>query len=105
MSGKLTAQGIKNLREPGKYSDGGGLGLFFWAKPSGGRFWVQRIVINGRRREIGLGGYPVVSLAGAREQALANKQSVRQGGDPLAEKRKAKVSVTFRSAAVTLKPS
>jgi integrase len=99
MSGKLTAQGVKNLKEPGKYSDGGGLGLFLWAKPSGGRFWVQRIVINGRRREIGLGGYPVVSLAGAREQALANKQSVRQGGDPLADKRKAKASVTFRSAA------
>ncbi|MCP5085485.1 MAG: DUF4102 domain-containing protein, partial [Rhodobacteraceae bacterium] len=87
MSGKLTAQGVKNLKEPGKYSDGSGMGLFLWVKPSGGRFWVQRIVINGRRREIGLGGYPIVSLAWAREQALANKQSIRRGGDPLAEKR------------------
>lgn len=99
MSGKLTAQGVKNLKEPGKYSDGGGLGLFLWAKPNGGRFWVQRIVINGRRREIGLGGYPIVSLAGAREQALVNKQSIRRGGDPLADKRKSSASVTFRSAA------
>ncbi len=99
MSGKLTAQKVKNIKIPGKYSDGGGMGLFFWVKSNGGRFWVQRIVINGRRREIGLGGYPVVSLAGAREQALANKQSIRQGGDPLADKRRAKVSVTFKGAA------
>ena len=99
MSGKLTAQGVKNLKEPGKYSDGGGLGLFLWVKPNGGRFWIQRIVINGRRREIGMGGYPIVSLASAREQALINKQFVRQGGDPLAEKRKAKGSVTFKNAA------
>lgn len=99
MTGKLTAQSVKNLKEPGKYSDGGGMGLFIWVKPSGGRFWVQRIVINGRRREIGLGGYPVVSLSDARGQALVNKQSVRQGGDPLADKRKAKASVTFKNAA------
>ncbi len=78
MSGKLTVQGVKNLKEPGKYSDGSGLGLFLWAKPNGGRFWVQRIVINGRRREIGLGGYPVVSLAEAREQELFRSENLEQ---------------------------
>lgn len=99
MSGKLTAQTVKNIKIPGKYSDGGGLGLFLWVKPNRARFWVQRIMISGRRRDIGLGSYPIVSLADAREQALVNKQVVRQGGDPLAEKRKDKVSVTFKSAA------
>jgi integrase len=99
MAGKLTAQSIKNLKEPGKYSDGGGLGLFLWVKPNGGKFWIQRILIQGRRRDIGLGGYPVVSLASAREVAMANKQAVRQGQDPLADKRKARESLTFKGAA------
>ncbi len=39
MAGKLTAQGVKNLREPGKYSDGCGLGLLLLIKTSGGKFW------------------------------------------------------------------
>jgi len=99
MSDRLTAQKIKNVKDPGKYSDGGGLGLIFWVKPNGSRFWVQRILINGRRRDIGLGGYPMVSLAEARELAMTNKQAVRRGEDPLAEKRKAKSSVTFKGAA------
>jgi integrase len=99
MSGRLTVQGIKNVKAAGKYSDGGGLGLILWVKPDGGRFWVQRVTINSRRRDIGLGGYPLVSLAEARTQARANKQAVRQGLDPLAEKRKASASVTFRDAA------
>ncbi|MFT5342981.1 MAG: hypothetical protein ACI9BH_002197, partial [Paracoccaceae bacterium] len=70
MAGALTAQSVKNQKIPGKYSDGTGLGLFLLIKPTGARFWVQRIMINGRRRDIGLGGYPLVSLANARTLAL-----------------------------------
>ena len=99
MAGALTAQSVKNLKTPGKYSDGTGLGLFLLVKPTGARFWVQRIMINGRRRDIGLGGYPLVSLANARALALINKQTVQQGGDPLAEKRNARASMTFKAAA------
>ena len=99
MAGNLSAQSVKNLKASGKYSDGSGLGLFLLVKPNGRKFWVQRIMISGRRRDIGLGGYPLVSLADARGLALTNKQTIRQGGDPLAEKRKANESVTFKAAA------
>ena len=54
----------KALREPGRYSDGDGLHLFI--SRTGGKSWVHRVTIDGRRRDIGLGGYPTVSLAQAR---------------------------------------
>ncbi len=66
--------------------------------PSGRRHWVQRLVISGRRRELGLGGFPLVSLKEAREQALANRRLARAGGDPLAEKRRAHGIPTFAVA-------
>ncbi|NDR59201.1 tyrosine-type recombinase/integrase [Pseudoruegeria sp. M32A2M] len=95
----LTAAVVSSVKEPGKYHDGKGTGLFLLVKPTGGRFWVQRIVIRGKRREMGLGSPPVVTLAEAREQALENKRIARAGGDPLAEKRKARAVLTFEEAA------
>ena len=92
----LSAAFVRTVTKPGRYGDGLGLALLV-TKP-GARCWIQRLTINGRRRELGLGGYPVVTLAQAREQALANKRLVREGGDPLAEKRKARVP-TFAEAA------
>ncbi|MCR9088666.1 MAG: tyrosine-type recombinase/integrase [Rhodobacteraceae bacterium] len=95
----LTAAFVSTIKDPGKYHDGKGTGLFLLVKPTGGRFWVQRIVIRGKRRELGLGSPPVVSLAEAREQALTNKRTARLGGDPLAEKRRAQAALTFEQAA------
>lgn len=95
----LTAAFVKNVAEPGKYHDGKGTGLLLLVKPTGGRFWVQRIAIRGKRRELGLGSPPIVTLAEAREQALQNKRIARNGGDPLAEKRRAKSILTFEEAA------
>ncbi len=53
-------------------------------QPSGSKSWVQRIVIHGRRRTFGLGGYPATSLKAARQMAFSNRALARQGGDPLA---------------------
>lgn len=83
---------------PGKHHDGGGAGLYLRVDPNGGRFWVQRLTIYGKRREIGLGSFPTVALADARKTALANKQLAYAGGDPLAERRKARETVTFAEA-------
>ncbi len=58
---KLSATRVKALGEPGRYSDGDGLHLLI--SKAGAKSWVQRITIDGRRRDIGLGGYPSVSLA------------------------------------------
>ncbi len=82
---------------PGRYADGNGLYLF--VQPSGTRSWIQRLVVRGRRRELGLGSLALVSLAEAREKALANRKLARQGGDPLAEKRRAEGIPTFAEAA------
>jgi integrase len=94
----LTAAFVRTVREPGKYHDGGGLGLYLRVEPSGTRFWVQRIVIGGKRRELGLGSPPLVSLADARAHAFRNKEQVRAGGDPLRVKREARPSLTFSEA-------
>jgi len=95
---KLTAAFVRNMRTKGKYHDGGGTGLYLRVEESGKRFWVQRITIRGKRRELGLGSPPVVTLAMAREQALDNKRLIRAGGDPLAEKRKVRDTLTFAQA-------
>ena len=92
----LSATRVKALKEPGRYSDGGGLHLY--VNPSGRKSWVLRITVDGRRRDIGLGGFPFVSLARAREKATDNRTAVAAGRDPLAAKR-APSMPTFRDAA------
>ncbi|MDE2972035.1 MAG: tyrosine-type recombinase/integrase [Acidobacteriota bacterium] len=82
---------------PGRHADGNGLYLF--VQPTGTRSWVQRLVIRGRRRELGLGAATLVPLAKAREQALANRMLARSGGDPLADKRRVQGVPTFAEAA------
>ena len=78
------------------YGDGGT--LYLKVAPGGSKSWIQRITIDGRRHDIGLGGYPLVTLAQAREMAFANRRVARSGGDPLAEKRRSNTP-TFREAA------
>ena len=92
----LSATGVRALREPGRYSDGNGLHLFIGR--TGNKSWVQRVTIDGRRRDIGLGGYPAVSLKQARRQAVLNREAIADGKDPLAERRRSSVP-TFREAA------
>ena len=86
--GKLTALAAKNLSKPGRHGDGDG--LYLNVAPSGSKSWVQRIVIQGRRRDVGLGPYPAVSLARARSIAQTNRSAVAEGRDPVAEKRGAR---------------
>ena len=71
----------------GRHCDGNG--LYLVVKPTGTRSWIQRIAIRGRRRDIGLGSARLVPLAEAREKALINRKLARDGGDPLADRRRA----------------
>ena len=96
---KLTATGVKALHKPGRHSDGDGLHLFI--TKTGNKSWVQRIVVDGRRRDIGLGGYPTVSLAQARRRAAENRETVENGKDPVAEKHRPAIP-TFREAALAV---
>lgn len=52
---KLSAALLKTGLAPGKYHDGGNIGLYLRVESNGKRFWVQRIMINRKRTEIGLG--------------------------------------------------
>ena len=92
---KLTAAKAKSLTEPGMHR--ADPTLYLRIAPSGAKHWIQRLTIDGRRHDLGLGGFPLVSLAEAREQAFENRRKVRAGGNPLAEKRRPNVP-TFREA-------
>ncbi len=96
---RLSATKANALRKPGRYTDGQGLHLFIGK--SGNKSWVQRITIDGKRRDIGLGGFPAVSLAQARELSADIRTSVAQGRDPLVAKRKPKI-LTLKEAACTV---
>ena len=93
---KLSATKVKALSKPGRHSDGDGLHLFI--SKSGGKSWVQRITMDGRRRDFGLGGYPTVSLSQARKRASDIREAVGNGRDPVAEKHRPEIP-TFREAA------
>ena len=87
----------RELLHPACFCDGNG--LYIQVQPTGARSWVQRLMIQGRRRELGLGGFPLVSLAEARAKAFACRKIAREGGDPLTEKRRADGIPTFADAA------
>ena len=93
---RLSAQFVRST-PPGFYCDGQGLNLR--VDPSGARRWVQRLVIRGRPRTLGLGSYALVSLAEAREAALVNRKLARAGGDPLGEKHREQGMPTVEAAA------
>ena len=80
----LSATRAKALKDPGRYADGGGLHLYI--SKAGRKSWVLRITIDRRRRDIGLGAFPSVGLAQAREKAAGNRAAVAEGRDPLAKK-------------------
>ena len=94
---KRLTTGFVRSAAPGRYCDG--QGLYLYVQTSGARSWVQRLAIHGRRRDLGLGSVALVPLAEAREKALANRKLAREGGDPLAEKRRAEKMPTFAEAA------
>lgn len=80
---KLSPTGLK-FKEPGKYSDGGG--LWFHMRNDGGAQWFLRYTIFGRRREMGLGPFPEVSLKSARLEAEKWQAVVRDGKDAIKER-------------------
>ena len=98
---------VSRLREPGLHVVGGVAGLGLQVLPSGGRTWILRATVGSKRREMGLGGYPDVTLAKAREAAREARDQIRRGIDPIEAARVARRSlkastattITFRAAA------
>ena len=97
---RLSASFVRTVNRPGRYGDGrGGFGLSLLVKPrSAGGFsktWSQRVILGGKPVNIGLGAYPVVTLAEARDEALRNRRAIAQGRDPRA---RAPLVPTFEEA-------
>lgn len=98
---------VSRLTRPGLHAVGGVPGLALQVLASGGRTWILRVMIGNRRREMGLGGYPGVTLAMAREAAREARDMIRRGIDPIESARAARaalkveptVSYTFKAAA------
>ncbi|KEJ89811.1 tyrosine-type recombinase/integrase [Sulfitobacter donghicola] len=82
---KLSARQIETLPS-GKHGDGGGLWLN--VRDGGSRQWVLRVTVHGRRREMGLGGYPALSLKKAREVATHWRTMAKAGVDPVKAREK-----------------
>jgi len=93
----LRAAALATMK-PGRHSDGR-YGLMLNVKPSGARSWMQRLTVNGERRTIGLGPFPVVSLAEARAMAFENIRKRQQGINPIVERKRASTVPTFAEAA------
>ena len=79
----LSPASVRNLA-PGRYADGNG--LYLLVTDSGARMWIWRGVIQGRRRELGLGSTSFVALKDARETARQWKRIAHEGGDPAAHR-------------------
>src|SRR5262245_56695220 len=104
---ELTAIEIGRRSEPGYHFVGGVAGLILQVTESGSRSWILRTTVGTRRRDIGLGGYPSVTLAGAKAAARAAREKIRQGEDPVQQRSAARsalaaqsaTSITFKEAA------
>ena len=103
--GKLTAAKVKSLTKRGLHGDGGT--LYLAVAKGGSKSWIQRVTIDGKRHDIGLGGYPYVGLAAARQKAMDNRTAIAAGRNPIAEKRRSSIpsfAVAARRTHATLKP-
>ena len=106
---ELSALVVGRLSAPGHHAVGGVAGLYLYINATGARSWVLRTMVGDKRRHMGLGGFPDVPLAQAKEKARKARDDVSQGIDPIAERQAAQSRLrvkqatdkTFRQAAET----
>ncbi|MFV1592635.1 integrase arm-type DNA-binding domain-containing protein [Phaeobacter sp. JH20_31] len=96
---ELSALDVRRLQHPGTggnatFAVGCVSGLLMQITPNGGRTWLLRVTVGAKRREIGLGGFPDVTLAQARERAREAKDQIRQGIDPVEQRKAARAALT-----------
>ena len=84
------------LKKPGVYS--AGEGLYLQVSSPEVRSWILRYQMGGRRREMGLGDFPLVGLRDAREKARAARQDVKEGKDPIEARKEAQAAATLAAA-------
>jgi len=87
---ELSALEVKRLKVAGWHAVGGVAGLGLEVKPTGARSWTLRVMVGAKRREIGLGAFPEVGLADARDKARAIRAEIVLGVDPVEKRREAR---------------
>jgi integrase len=99
---ELQALAVSRIKTPGMNFVGEVDGLALQVTASGARSWILRAMIGGKRRDMGLGGYPDVTLQGAREAARNARAKIKQGVDPIEEGRAARsLLAADRASALT----
>lgn len=104
---ELGALAVSRLSQPGLHMVGHVAGLALQVTPTGARSWILRTMVGGKRREIGLGSYPSVSLKEAHEKAQIKRNEIEKGIDPVLARKEAasrlradqSLEVTFEDAA------
>jgi len=92
----LSARAVQTLHKPGMHLDG--RGLYLRIGPGGSKSWVYRFALAGKTRDMGLGPYPEISLAEAREQAAAQRKLRLDGTDPIAVRQAGRQQAKLNSA-------
>lgn len=90
---ELKALQVKNLSTPGRHAVGGIKGLCLNITKTGAKSWILRVTVESNRRHIGLGSFPEVSLAAARDLALEMHRKISAGVDPVEERRDQKAAL------------
>ncbi len=89
----LSAAQVAKLSEAGLYAVGGVAGLQLRIDPAGSRHWILRVTVGRKRRDIGLGGFPTVALAQARERAREARELIWRGVDPVEQRKAARAAL------------
>ena len=101
IAAELGPLAVKRLAKKGMHAVGGVPGLYLQVGEGAARSWILRANVAGKRRDIGLGSYPAVSLAAARQKAQTQRECIQEGQDPVVAKRVAKsILVAERARAV-----
>ncbi|MDD4978725.1 MAG: tyrosine-type recombinase/integrase [Gallionella sp.] len=99
---ELPALSVSRLTKPGLHFVGGVAGLALHVNQQGARSWILRAMIGGKRREMGLGAFPDVTLAGARELARIAREKIKEGIDPIEDgKAKRSALLALRASSMT----
>lgn len=96
---ELSALEVNRLTAPGMHAIGGVAGLYLQVTDSGARSWILRATVGTRRRDMGLGGFPDVTLAGAREAARVARLKIKDGIDPVEESQAKRSALAASQAA------
>lgn len=99
---------IGKLSTPGMHFVGHVSGLALRVSPAGARSWILRLMVGGKRCDVGLGSYPEIPLVKAKDRAIEQRQLVQQGVDPVAARKSARMALqaerasfmSFRDAAL-----